>query len=66
MINRSTFLTALGKDKKNSSEFLKLILPNDHGFLEVVSFPLNQESLKECFASTTGALDELGIDYEVL
>lgn len=66
MINRTTFTTALSKDKKNTSEFLKLVLPNDDGFLEVVSFPLNQDSLEECFASTRDALDELGIDYEVL
>lgn len=65
-LSRKIFLEALAKDKKNSLEFQRLILPNQVGDLEVKEYPLNEYSLRKCLDATELSMTQLGFKYEIL
>lgn len=53
------FNSALVSDKKNSSEFLKLILPNEKSELAIVEIPLNAAEIEIAQNAIKAALEEL-------
>jgi len=65
-IDKTTFLSAMRRDKKNRQDTQVLILPNGDGRLELISRPMNDESLTSCWNSIELALSEGGFSYEVL
>ena len=65
-VSRANFLSALRKDKKNSSTKLCLILPEASGILSEKYLDLSDEVLESCFNTLISALDELELAYEIL
>ena len=57
---------ALRRDKKNSSEYQVLILPNIEGSLEKVKIPLNDANIALAREALLRALTKLEIKFEVL
>jgi 3-dehydroquinate synthetase len=56
------FRAALGSDKKNSSDQLRLILPNSNSELEIVEIPLLPEQLILATTAIQLALKEISND----
>jgi 3-dehydroquinate synthase len=65
-IDYSKLIEAFKRDKKNQGSKQFLILPIKTGELEVCEFPMSTKNLKECAQSLYTALNELGVDFEVL
>jgi len=65
-VSQRKFLSALRKDKKNSSTELCLILPEESGSLSEKYLNLNEDVLQACFDSLVKALSELELSYEIL
>jgi 3-dehydroquinate synthetase len=59
-------LSALRKDKKNSSTELCLILPDETGSLSEKYINLDEDVLQACLDSLVKALSELELSYEIL
>lgn len=58
----NVFRAALGSDKKNSSDWLRLILPNSNSELEIVEIPLLPEQLILATRAIQLALKEISND----
>ena len=65
-IEKNKFLQSLARDKKNTSKYQILILPNTEGRLEEISFDLSDSNLELCWQSLITSLDMLGFKYEIL
>ena len=65
-IEKDKFLQSLASDKKNTSTYQILILPNSEGRLEEISFELSDSNLELCTQSLITSLDMLGFKYEIL
>ncbi len=65
-VSQRKFLSALRKDKKNSTTELCLILPENSGALSEKYLNLNEDVLQACFDSLVKALSELELSYEIL
>jgi len=65
-VSQGKFLSALRKDKKNSSTELCLILPEESGSLSEKYLNLDEDVLQACFDSLIKALSELELSYEIL
>lgn len=65
-VSRSTFIEAIGRDKKNAADALNLVLPDKSGRLNVESSPLSQTILDECWNSIESAMTQLKVSHEVL
>lgn len=66
VIDRNLFVNALKFDKKNSSELLRLVLPDHKGRLNLTEVKLTEESLNKAFESLIESCQMLGADFEVL
>jgi len=66
VINKNMFINALKFDKKNSSDLLRLVLPDRKGRLILTDIKLTEESVNETFASLIESCQTLGADFEVL
>ena len=66
VINRNLFVNALKFDKKNSSDLLRLVLPDRKGRLKLTEVKLTEESLNKAFESLIESCQMLGADFEVL
>ena len=66
VINRNLFVNALKFDKKNSSDLLRLVLPDRKGRLNLTEVKLTEESLNEALESLIESCQMLGANFEVL
>ena len=66
VINKNMFINALKFDKKNSSDLLRLVLPDRKGRLILTEIKLTEESVNETFVSLIESCQTLGADFEVL
>ena len=65
-ISRQQFLSALKKDKKNSTTEQCLIVPAEDGKLMEKLYPLTEENLEKCFDALVESLEKLKMSYEIL
>jgi 3-dehydroquinate synthase len=66
VIDKDMFIKALKFDKKNSSDLLRLVLPDRKGRLNLDEFGLTIDSLNAAFESLIESCQMLGADFEVL
>jgi len=66
VIDKDMFIKALKFDKKNSSDLLRLVLPDRKGRLNLNEFGLTKDSLNAAFESLIESCQMLGADFEVL
>ena len=66
VINKNLFISALKFDKKNSSDLLRLVLPDRKGRLNLTDIKLTDDNLNEAFTSLIDSCQMLGADFEVL
>jgi 3-dehydroquinate synthase len=66
VIDKDMFIKALKFDKKNSSDLLRLVLPDRKGRLNLTEFGLTIDSLNAAFESLIESCQMLGADFEVL
>lgn len=65
-VSREQFLSALRKDKKNSTTEQCLILPDSNGTLIEKYYPLDEKNLNKCFNVLIDSLSQLEMNYEIL
>ena len=65
-VNHELFLQALRRDKKNRNNLQVLILPRENGDLSLSAFPMSSEFLEKCAKNLYLALENLGVQFEVL
>jgi 3-dehydroquinate synthase len=66
VIDKDMFIKALKFDKKNSSDLLRLVLPDRKGRLNLNEFGLTKDILNAAFESLIESCQMLGADFEVL
>jgi 3-dehydroquinate synthetase len=57
--DETKFVTALDRDKKNSSEYLRLVLLNGNDELELISLERNDYQLQIALSSLKEAISEV-------
>ncbi len=64
-VSKGQFLSAMRKDKKNSTTQQCLIVPDMDGALIERLYPLNDENLNKCFDTLAESLSQLELNYEI-